>query len=96
MTEFHMRTMARRHTCEEFFLRRYTTWYWLQYFMVMPESSVGKIRRASKCGWIKIFSDEYHDLKLTQNLHAGKLGYYSANGVLLMGGIASAMEHLAM
>ena len=43
-----------------------------------------------------IFADEHHDLKLTQKLNALNIGYHSANVVVLIGYIASAMYNLTM
>ena len=45
-------------------------------------------------GFKNIFVEEYHDLKLTQNLSARKTGYHSAKNVVPNGDIYSALENM--
>ena len=47
--------------------------------------------------WVQYyFADEYRNLKITQMLSAGQIGYYIANTVVLTGDIASNLDNLAM
>ena len=47
--------------------------------------------------WVQYyFADEYRNLKITQKLSAGQIGYHIANTVVLTGDIASNLDNLAM
>ena len=40
--------------------------------------------------------DEYHNLKLTQNIHEGHRGYHITKSMVQTGDISSTLENLAM
>ena len=64
--------------------------------MVVHESNGGKILRLNKHGLDLKIANEYHDLKLNQNLSARNTGYHSSNYVVPNGDIASALDNLSM
>ena len=45
-------------------------------------------------GFKNVFADDYHYLKLTQNLSTGNTGYQSVNAVTPYGNITSALDNL--
>ena len=47
--------------------------------------------------WVQaFFADKYHDLNISQNLSVGQTRYHSANDVVSIMGIASALDNLTL
>ena len=56
-----------------------------------------KYREQKNIDWDQDFSaDEYHNLKITQNLSAEQMGYQSENAVVPIGDIASVLDNFEL
>ena len=97
MTEFITPMLARCRTPWDKSSRRRNTRSLNLVYIMMPErNGENAIKEQTWIGFKFFFEDVYHNLKHTQKLSAGQMGYHSTNDVVQTGDIISAHDTLSL